>query len=169
MGTWNYARQRAPGDDERIVALYADGNPVRAIGEQTGHSYLWIWRRLRLLGVPMRNGESAPRRKRRMSATRDARIAAAYQRGMDASCIAKLEGLHPGTIRAALRRQGVPWRPIPNPQYLSARTEIDICHAYLQGACQQSVGAQFGVSGMTVSRVLRRHGVQGRPRGSRCV
>jgi transposase len=98
------------GEDRRIAAAYRAGHNIEAVAALVGRSATAVGESLRRQGVALR-----PRVRPRLAAEAELRMAQLYRGGHSIRAVAALTGYSPTGVRAALRRQGLAFRPRGGP------------------------------------------------------
>ena len=139
------------------IALYEDhAMPVTAIQAKLGLSQTGLYRLLRRGGFQP-NAHRSGGGQRALTEEQDLEVAEAYQQGFSMEQLATTYDVQRGTIKHALRRQGVTLRERgrvrrPVPQALAEQFYAD-WHA---GLSQQAIAEKYGVTDSKVSKTLRR-------------
>ena len=88
-------------------------------------------------------------------------VVARYRAGAELEAIRESFGISTGTVRAVLRRTGVPLR-VPAPAVPDQAVPAIVAE-YRAGATLRTLGRRYGVSRATIHTVLKRQGVARRP------
>jgi DNA-directed RNA polymerase specialized sigma24 family protein len=151
-------RALSPEEEGKVVAAYEAGMSQPEIGEVFGVHQITVSNILKRHGIKARE----PGFPRALSPEEEDEVIAAYEAGMSQPEIGEVFGVHQRTVSNILKRHGVKTRELWQHRALSPREEDEVVAAYEAGMSQAEIGEVFGVHQVTVSNILKRHGVKTR-------
>lgn len=149
------------------VTLYAELGSGNKVAKKMALSAPTVYRMLADAGVhvPDRHSEEVHQKKRSLSEDQYAEIAKRYESGESLKSIRGAFGVGEWAIVAAAKRFGIEVRSVGGPRKpINDQAKAEVIRLFQIGLSQVAIGASVGYSQSVISRILRKSGLQEKPR-----